>query len=63
MAYGFNEDKSRYDIIETPIPLPVENGGTGAQTANEALANLGITIGTAVAPTTGTPNTIYIQIV
>lgn len=63
MAYGFNEDKSKYEIQETPNPLPVENGGTGAQTASEALRNIGVVIGTAVAPTTGTPNTIYIQIV
>ena len=61
MAYGFNEDKSKADVPE--IPVTVEQGGTGADNAADALVNLGITIGTAAAPSTGTPNTIYIQIV
>lgn len=58
MAYAFNEDKSKLEM-----PMPVEYGGTGATNASEALENLGIVIGTDAAPATGTPNTIYIQIV
>ena len=42
--------------------LKVENGGTGGKTAVEALNNLGIVWGTDIAPTKGTPNSIYIQI-
>lgn len=42
--------------------LPVSKGGTGATTAYEALQALGITLGTNVAPSTGTANTIYIQL-
>lgn len=42
--------------------VPIASGGTGADNAKEALNNLGITWGTDTAPTTGTPNSIYIQI-
>lgn len=42
--------------------VPIHSGGTGAETAAQALNNLGITWGKKEAPTTGTPNTIYIQI-
>ncbi len=42
--------------------LPVSKGGTGATTAYEALQALGITLGTSAAPSTGTANTIYIQL-
>ena len=42
--------------------VPVANGGTGATTGAAALNNLGITWGTDAAPSTGTPNSIYIQI-
>ena len=42
--------------------LPVARGGTGAATAAEALAALGVTVGEADAPETGTPGTIYIQL-
>ena len=42
--------------------VAVEDGGTGASTAKGALNNLGITWGEKAAPSTGTPNTIYIQL-
>lgn len=42
--------------------LPVSKGGTGATSAYAALQSLGITLGTGAAPSTGTPNTIYIQL-
>lgn len=42
--------------------IPIGNGGTGADNAVDALHNLGIYWGEDVAPETGTPNTIYIQI-
>lgn len=42
--------------------LPVSKGGTGAATAYAALQALGITMGTGAAPSTGTANTIYIQL-
>lgn len=42
--------------------LPVSKGGTGATTAYAALQALGITLGTSAAPSTGTANTIYIQL-
>ena len=48
------------DVAEGP--LPISEGGTGATTAAEALANLGITCGTEPAPAMGTPGSIYIQI-
>lgn len=41
--------------------LPVERGGTGAATAAEALAALGVTVGEADAPETGAPGSIYIK--
>lgn len=48
------------DIVSGAVP--VLYGGTGATTAIGALNNLGITLGTSAAPSTGTPNTIYIQL-
>lgn len=42
--------------------LPVARGGTGATTAYAALQALGVTLGTEAAPPTGTPNTVYIQL-
>lgn len=43
--------------------VAIAHGGTGATTAKDALNNLGITWSTNAAPATGTPNSIYIQIV
>ena len=54
--------RNNLGLGNTDGALPVENGGTGATIASVALNNLGITWGTAEAPPTGTPNTIYIQI-
>lgn len=42
--------------------LPVSKGGTGATSAYAALQSLGIKMGTSAAPSTGTANTIYIQL-
>ena len=42
--------------------LPVSQGGTGATSAYAALQALGIKMGTSAAASTGTPNTIYIQL-
>lgn len=42
--------------------LPVQYGGTGGANTKAALNNLGITWGTSEAPSTGAPNSIYIQI-
>lgn len=60
-----------YWIVDTAMPdanylygtVPVASGGTGATTANAALNNLGISWGTTAASSTGTPNSIYIQII
>lgn len=42
--------------------LPISRGGTGATSAYAALQALGIKMGTSAAPSTGTANTIYIQL-
>ena len=49
-------------ISDVSGTLPVSQGGTGATTAYAALQALGITLGTSAAPSTGTANTIYIQL-
>lgn len=51
-----------HTFAEISGTLPVSKGGTGATTAYEALQALGITLGTSAAPSTGTANTIYIQL-
>ena len=53
--------KHSVDDITSGV-LPIEHGGTGSDIAVNALHNLGITWGTDEAPSTGTPNTIYIQL-
>ena len=42
--------------------IDIESGGTGASTTVQALHNLGITWGEDPAPETGTPGSIYIQL-
>lgn len=56
-SIGHKHDAS--DI--TSGALPIANGGTGAVTAAEALAALGVTVGEADAPETGAPGSIYIK--
>lgn len=56
-ALGHKHDAS--DI--TSGVLSISNGGTGAATAAEALAALGVTVGEADAPETGAPGSIYIK--
>ena len=52
----------RHDASDITGALPIANGGTGATSAYAALQSLGISLGSAAAPSTGTPNTIYIQL-
>lgn len=54
--------RNNLGLGNTSGALPIANGGTNATTSAQALNNLGITWGTAEAPATSTPNTIYIQI-
>ena len=56
-ALGHKHDAS--DI--TSGVLAISNGGTGAATAAEALAALGVTIGEADAPETGAPGSVYVK--
>lgn len=56
-AVGHKHDAS--DI--TSGTLPIANGGTGAATAAEALAALGVTVGEADAPEKGAPGSVYIK--
>lgn len=51
-----------HTMSEVSGTLPVSQGGTGATSAYAALQALGIKMGTSAAPSTGTANTIYIQL-
>ena len=57
-----NQTNKDLTALSTRV-TPVKYGGTGATAGPAALNNLGITWGTRPAPATGTPNTIYIQLV
>lgn len=60
---GASESSHRHDASDiTSGALSIEHGGTGATSAASALNNLGITWGTDRAEDSGTPNTIYIQL-
>lgn len=60
---GAAESSHSHDASDvTSGALPIEHGGTGATSAASALNNLGITWGTDRAEDSGTPNTIYIQL-
>ncbi len=71
MAYGFNDDKSKYSLTELGNrvatleemvnPLNISNGGTGGTDKVSAKANLGISFGTS-APSGGTNGDIYFQV-
>ena len=51
-----------HTMSEVSGTLPITQGGTGATSAYAALQALGIKMGTSAAPSTGTANTIYIQL-
>lgn len=60
---GASATSHKHDASDvTSGALPIEHGGTGATSAASALNNLGITWGTDRAEDSGTPNTIYIQL-
>lgn len=69
LTYMWGKLKAAFSVIGhkhstadvTSGTLPIEHGGTGAATAAEALAALGVTIGEADAPETGAPGSIYIK--
>lgn len=60
-TYWIVEGCEKQSATDIDGALPIANGGTGATTAAAALANLGITISTSAAPSTGTAGSIWIQ--
>lgn len=65
VKYGAREINRTRDLAATMLTSkvwPVDRGGTGATTPVQALANLGITVGTAN-PSGGKDGDIYIQII
>lgn len=60
---GAAASSHKHDVSDiTSGALAIEHGGTGATGAKAALNNLGITWGRDKAEDSGTPNTIYIQL-